>query len=191
MSWIGIIDTSAANTKADNQPLKGNTTMSIFSKLYSHISISSNRKVTPTEVDNGKISSLSYIADKNEDGSFLLTLKLAVDSDNIKFVFDGERITKVAFIFDVQLHDCIKDNQGKWLWDSECGYSIVSGKQSPNIIACADTKALNSTKQGCQYVGGLTQDDDASLGYQIPLMMIAKTPRNIREKTFEKLVREL
>lgn len=162
--------------------------MSVFSSLFSRIAISSDRKFTAAAIDNGVIKCLSYTASENNDGTFSVKTKLSIDSQEINFILNEKLITKVAFVFEIVFHKCIYNDADNWTWNENEGYQVISGKQKPNVIIYSNESALNSTDEGFNYINGFTKKNDIGMGYQKPIVIIATTKANLRERAFKKII---
>ena len=81
------------------------------------------------------------------------------------------------------------NENGEWVWEEEGGYEVIAGKKTPNIIVFSDNQAINGSGTGTDYVTGLSKQEDESLGYQNPLIMIAKTPLKNRVEAFKEVLK--
>lgn len=162
--------------------------MSIFNNLFSRIAISSNRKITVQNINEGIVKCLSCTVNEDENNTSV-TLHVSVDSEKINFVVDDKVVTKVSFLFDIILNNCSYNENGEWVWEEEGGYEVIAGKETPNIIVFSDNQAINGSGTGTDYVTGLSKQEDESLGYQNPLIMIAKTPLKNRIEAFKEVLK--
>lgn len=164
--------------------------MSIFNNLFSRIAISSNRKITVQNINEGIVKCLSCTVNEDEDNTSV-TLHVSVDSEKINFVIDDKVVNKVSFLFDVTLNNCFYNENKEWEWEEEGGYKVITGKNAPNIIVFSDNQAINGSGTETDYVTGLSKQEDESLGYQNPLIMIAKTPLKNRVEAFQEMLKEV
>ena len=162
--------------------------MGVFNNLFSRIAISSNHKITVQNINKGIVKVLSCTVNEDEN-STSITLHVSVDSEKINFIIDNKPVNKVSFLFDIILNNCSYNENEEWEWEEESGYEIIAGKKTPNIIVFSDNKAINGGETGTDYVAGLSKQEDESLGYQNPLIMIAKTPLKNRVEAFKEVLK--